>query len=194
MSITDLREDQKLLEGCLCHNRKAQFGFYEYHSPRLFGVCLRYAKNPTDAEDILQEGFIKIFKYLPDFRGEGSLEGWMRRIMVTTALNFYKRKNLLNKEVDPEDVKISIGSDYDALSLMTREEILKLVQELPTGYRTVFNLNTIEGYSHKEIGKMMNISVNTSKSQLSRAKSTLKNKIQELFSFEGERIGYAAVS
>ncbi len=160
----------------------------------MFGICLRYAKSATDAEDILQEGFIKIFKYLENFRGDGSLEGWMRRIMVTTALNFYKRKNLLNREVDPETVKTNWPSSPEVLAIMTQEEILKLVQELPTGYRTVFNLNTIEGYSHKEIGEIMNISVNTSKSQLSRAKTSLQCKIRKLFSFETANFDYALYS
>lgn len=194
MSVTECTLPNELLQLCLLSDRKAQFQFYDKYAPKLFGICMRYAKNATDAEDILQEGFIKIFKYLSDFRGEGSLEGWMRRIIVTTALNFYKRKNLLNKDIDPDDVKIALPSDHEILAKMTQEEILKLVQELPTGYRTVFNLNTIEGYSHKEIGEMMNISVNTSKSQLSRAKSSLQHKIIKLFSFDQAHIDYAMLS
>lgn len=194
MSVTECTLPNELLKLCLVSDRKAQFQFYDKYAPKLFGICMRYAKNTTDAEDILQEGFIKIFKYLSDFRGEGSLEGWMRRIIVTTALNFYKRKNLLNKDIDPDDVKIALPSDHEILAKMTQEEILKLVQELPTGYRTVFNLNTIEGYSHKEIGEMMNISVNTSKSQLSRAKSSLQHKIIKLFSFDQAHVDYAMIS
>ncbi len=194
MSAVDISASQELLSRCLKSERQAQFEFYDNYAPKMFGICLRYAKSPTDAEDILQEGFIKIFKYLADFRGEGSLEGWMRRIMVTTSLNFYKRKNLLNKEIDPEEVRTALPSDHEILALMTQEEILKLVQELPTGYRTVFNLNTIEGYSHKEIGEIMNISVNTSKSQLSRAKSSLQDKIRKMFSFETASLDYALFS
>ena len=176
--------DKQLLAKCLEKNRKAQNELYMKYAPKLFGTCLRYAKNNTDAEDILQEGFIKIFKYLKDFRNEGHFEGWMRKIMVTTALNFYKRKSLLNKEVDPDFVNAPSMSVPDVISLLSSEELLSMIQELPDGYRMVFNLNTIEGYSHKEIGKIMNISVNTSKSQLSRARNSLQNKINKVFELE----------
>ena len=184
MASIDELTDKQLLYQCLNNSRKAQNILYKKYSPKLFGTCLRYAKNNTDAEDILQEGFIKIFKYLKDFRNEGHFEGWMRKIMVTTALNFYKRKSLLNKDVDPDFVNAPSMSVPDVISLLSSEELLSLIQELPDGYRMVFNLNTIEGYSHKEIGKIMNISVNTSKSQLSRARNSLQNKINKLFELE----------
>ena len=180
--------DKQLLAKCLEKNRKAQNELYMKYAPKLFGTCLRYSKNNTDAEDILQEGFIKIFKYLKDFRNEGHFEGWMRKIMVTTALNFYKRKSLLNKEVDPEFVNAPSMSVPDVISLLSSEELLAMIQELPDGYRMVFNLNTIEGYSHKEIGEIMNISVNTSKSQLSRARNSLQKKINKLISVEKENM------
>ena len=180
MATIDELADEQLLTQCLNNNRRAQNILYNKYSPKLFGTCLRYAKNNTDAEDILQEGFIKIFKYLKDFRNEGHFEGWMRKIMVTTALNFYKRKSLLNKEVDPDFVNAPSMSVPDVISLLSSEELLSMIQELPDGYRMVFNLNTIEGYSHKEIGEIMNISVNTSKSQLSRARNSLQNKISNL--------------
>jgi RNA polymerase sigma-70 factor (ECF subfamily) len=141
---------------------------------------LWYAKNSTDAEDILQEGFIKIFKYLSDFRNEGHLEGWMRKIMVTTALNFYKRKSLLNKNIDLENISSVSVTEPDAVSILSKEELLSLVQQLPDGYRIVFNLYSIEGYSHKKIGEMLNISINTSKSQLARARVSLQQKIHKL--------------
>jgi len=145
----------------------------------LFKIC----KNNTDAEDILQEGFIKVFKYLKDYSGKGSFDGWIRRIMITTALNFYKR-NLLNKDIDPENAYFTNPFNNEVVSTMSHEELLVMVRELPYGYQTVFNLNTIEGYSHKEISKIMNISVNTSKSQLSRAKNSLRKKIESLFQVE----------
>lgn len=172
--------DQSLLENCLAQDRKAQNILYKKYAPKLFATCLRYAKNYTDAEDILQEGFIKIFKYLKDFRSEGYLEGWMRKIMVTTAINFYKRKNLVNKDIDPEYVNAPCVSAPDAISMLSNEELLSIVQELPEGYRMVFNLNSIEGYSHKEISEILNISINTSKSQLSRARNSLQNKLNLL--------------
>jgi len=180
--------DRRLLTKCLENDRKAQNELYMKYAPKLFGTCLRYSKNNTDAEDILQEGFIKIFKYLKDFRNEGHFEGWMRKIMVTTALNFYKRKSLLNKEVDPDFVNAPSISVPDVISLLSSEELLSMIQELPDGYRMVFNLNTIEGYSHKEIGEIMNISVNTSKSQLSRARNSLQKKINKLISVEKENM------
>ena len=190
-SIEELT-DKQLLYQCLNNSRKAQNILYKKYSPKLFGTCLRYAKNNTDAEDILQEGFIKIFRYLKDFRNEGHFEGWMRKIMVTTALNFYKRKSLLNKEVDPDFVNAPSMSVPDVISLLSSEELLSMIQELPDGYRMVFNLNTIEGYSHKEIGEIMNISINTSKSQLSRARNSLQNKINKLISLEKKNMAFAS--
>lgn len=181
-----------LLQRCILNDKKAEHTFYERYSQKLIGTCLRYAKNPTDAEDILQEGFIKIFKYLEDYRGDGSFEGWMRRIIVTTALNFYKKKNLINKNVDFEDVKTLLPNEHEILAKMSHEELMEIVGELPEGYRRVFYLNILEGYSHKEIGKMMNISVNTSKSQLSRARGSLKSKIISLLAQEEAKIKFAA--
>lgn len=180
-----------LVEKCISGNRLSQHKFYNKYSPFLFGVSLRYAKNRTDAEDILQEGFIKIFRYLKDFRSDGSIEGWMRRIIVTTSYNFYKRKNLINKNIEPEHVNIALPGDHDIVSNMSHDELLKIIQRLPNGYRTVFNMNTFEGYSHKEIGSKMNISVNTSKSQLSRAKSSLQKTISSLFQSEENKINMA---
>ena len=182
-----------LISECISGNRLSQHKFYNKFSPILFGISLRYAKNRTDAEDILQESFIKIFKYLKDFRSEGSIEGWMRRIIVTTSYNFYKRKNLISNDVEPEHVNISLPGDHEIVSNLSHEELLKIIQRLPNGYRMVFNLNTFEGYSHKEIGDKMNISVNTSKSQLSRAKSSLQKTILTLFSTEESRINLAVL-
>ena len=185
---------KEIISQCLSNSRQAQFRLYEKYSPGMFGICLRYAKNSTDAEDILQEGFIKVFRYLKDYSGRGSFEGWMRRIMINSALNFYKRKNLISKGIDPEIAQHYLAPEYnhDALSKMDHEELLKLIRELPDGYRTVFNLNIIEGYSHKEIGDLMQISVNTSKSQLSRARTSLKKRVQNLLKSEEMKIQWAA--
>lgn len=192
-ALVDFKPDQ-LISTCIAGDRLAQHKFYNKYSPLLFGISMRYAKNNTDAEDILQEGFIKIFKYLKDFRSEGSIEGWMRRIIVTTSYNFYKRKNLISNDIEPEQVAIPIPGDHEIVSNMSHDELLKIIQGLPHGYRTVFNLNTFEGYSHKEIGDKMNISVNTSKSQLSRAKSSLQKKILTLFNSEEDKINLAVLS
>ena len=187
---------KEIIRQCLNNNRQAQFKLYEKYSPAMFGVCLRYAKNATDAEDILQEGFIKVFRYLKDFTGRGSFEGWLRKIMVNSALNFYKRKNLIAKGVDPETVQYYVANENDisALAKMNHEELLEIIKTLPDGYRTVFNLNVIEGYSHKEIGSLMEISVNTSKSQLSRARRSLKRMVTNLFDSEELRIATVAQS
>lgn len=184
----------KLLADCLQNNSKAQYCLYNEYSKKIFGVCLRYAKNSTDAEDILQEGFIKVFKYLKDYSGKGSFEGWLRRIMITTSLNYYKKKNLLNKDVDPETTRVSLHADDEILSTMSHDELLELIRELPFGYQTVFNLNTIEGYSHKEISKIMNISVNTSKSQLSRAKHSLRKRLSSIFQTEEMMLSYTSMA
>ena len=184
-----LLAQKEIIRQCLNNERQAQFKLYEKYSPALFGVCLRYAKNSTDAEDILQEGFIKVFRYLKDFSGRGSFEGWLRKIMVNSALNFYKRKNLISKGADSETVQyyVATENDVNAVAKMNHEELLNIIKNLPDGYRTVFNLNVIEGYSHKEIGSLMQISVNTSKSQLSRARKSLKRTISELFESEDVR-------
>jgi len=184
MEITENAIDFGLIEKCLANNRKAQYEFYHRYAPKLYGVCLRYARTVIDAEDILQEGFIKVFKFLKDYRGEGSFDGWLRKIMVTTAMNFYKKKNLFARDIEPETVREVLRTDHEILSAMSHKELLTFIHELPEGYRMVFNLNTIEGYSHKEIGEIMNISVNTSKSQLSRAKSSLRKRIDTLFQLE----------
>ncbi|NOY51655.1 MAG: sigma-70 family RNA polymerase sigma factor [Chlorobi bacterium] len=190
--VIDLKPEE-LIKGCITGSRQAQNKFYNKYSPILYGICLRYAKNRTDADDILQESFIKIFKYLKDFRAEGSIEGWMRRIIVTTSFNFYKRKTLINHNIEPEHVTIPITGDNEVVSKMSHDELLDIINRLPNGYRMVFNLNTFDGYSHKEIGDRMNISVNTSKSQLSRAKASLQKKIITLFQSEEQKINLSMI-
>ena len=168
------------IKECLNNDAKAQEKLYRLFAPKMYGICLRFAKNRMEAEDILQDGFIKIFTNLKYFRNEGSFEGWIRRTIINTAINHYK-KNLrdLNK-IAIEHINITDKTDDDIISKLSVDELLELINELPDGYRIVFNLNVIEGYTHKEIGKMLNISENTSKSQLSRAKHNLKKKIIKL--------------
>ena len=153
---------------------------YDHFSSKMYGLCLRFAKSRADADDILQEGFIKVFTKLDNFRNEGSFEGWIRRIMVTTAINYYKRKNLFVNDVEDHQLEHSKSTSDDALNKLSEEELINLISDLPNGYRMVFNLNVIEGYTHKEIGSMMNISSNTSKSQLTRAKISLQKKLAKL--------------
>jgi RNA polymerase sigma-70 factor (ECF subfamily) len=134
-----------------------------------------------EADDILQEGFIKILTKLNDFRYEGSFEGWIRRTIINTAINYYRRnvRNSRFLEIEEFDAPIS-ENEENIFDKISKEELLRLIQELPNGYRTVFNLNVIEGYTHKEIGEMLNISDNTSKSQLTRARSILQKKVLNL--------------
>lgn len=177
-------EQNKLIRECLSNVRHAQFQLYEEFAPKLLPLCRRYSKNDWDAEDILQEGFIKVFRYLPDFRNNGSFEGWMRRIMVTSALNFYKRKKIIFSENELNHLPDFEIPEMVVTAGLFQEELLKMVGELPNGYKSVFNLNTIEGYSHKEISEKLNISVNTSKSQLTRARMSLQRKYNGLSNYK----------
>jgi len=142
----------------------------------MFGICLRYAANSEDAKDILQDGFVKVFVNLGKFKGIGSFEGWMRRIFVNTAIEHYRKKNQLYAISENQEENIS-NHEVSALDALEADDIIRLISELPNGYRTVFNLFAVEGYSHKEIATMMNISEGTSKSQYARAKAWLQEKI-----------------
>ena len=151
---------------------------YRRFSPRMYAVCLRYAGNPEEAEDILQEGFIKIFKKLGSFRSEGSFEGWIRRIFVNTAIEHFRRKRYLQPVTEKEENTLE-GSYLSVLDNLAERDIMELIQQLSPGYRTVFNMYVVEGYTHKEIGDMLGISEGTSKSQLSRAKVILQQMVKK---------------
>lgn len=167
-----------LIRGCLDNNRRMQEELYRRFSPRMYAVCLRYAGNAEEAEDILQEGFIKIFKKLDSFRSEGSFEGWIRRIFVNTAIEHFRRKRYLQTVSEKEENTIE-GKDISVLDKLAAKDILALIKELSPGYRTVFNLYVVEGYTHKEIADMLGISEGTSKSQLSRAKVILQGLVKK---------------
>lgn len=166
-----------LIQGCLAEDRRMQEELYRRFSPRMYGVCLRYAGNAEEAQDILQEGFIKVYKKLSSFRGEGSFEGWMRRVFVNTAIEHFRRKTYKQSITEQHENTIE-GKYLSVLDNLGEKDILKLVQELSPGYRTVFNLYVVEGYTHKEIGDMLGISEGTSKSQLSRAKVILQDMVK----------------
>jgi RNA polymerase sigma-70 factor (ECF subfamily) len=169
--------EQQLIQKCLNKDHKAQNALYHQFAPRMFPVCQRYAKSYCDAEDIMQDGFVKVFRYLADFQFNGSFEGWMRKIMVTTALNFYKRKRIYQNEAELNYQPEAAVSEQHVYSSLVQEELLTLVKKLPNGYQTVFSLNSIEGYTHKEISELLKISVNTSKSQLNRARQSLQKQL-----------------
>ncbi len=177
---------ESLLEGCRRGERKAQENLYKTLASRMMGVCMRYAKDTSEAEDILQMGFVKVFNKVSDFRSDGSFEGWIRRIMVNTAIETY-RKNLRSLNlVDIDEVYDQPQSTFD-MSGLEMKDLLKLVQQLSNGYRLVFNMYVIEGYSHREIAEQLGISEGASKSQLSRARSILKEKIIKM-----EGLNYAS--
>ena len=169
--------EEDLVKRCLRNEPKAHENFYRRFAPKMYGVCMRFAKNQMEADDILQEGFIKVFGNLGTFRNEGSLEGWVRRTIVNTAINLFKKNAKHLKDTGIEQAEIIQNMEEGSLYRITMEELLKLIRELPAGYRMVFNLNIIEGYTHKEISELLEISENTSKSQLSRARQALQKKI-----------------
>lgn len=171
-------EDYKpVISACIAGNRKAQANFYHEFAPKMFGVCLRYARDEAEAEDNLQEGFIKVFTNLKNFRHEGSLEGWIRRIMINVSLEKFRKQHRL---YPVEDVSVydSVNFSADVVAKIAADDLLKLVQQLPPRYRLVFNLYVIEGLSHQEISKEMAITQGTSKSNLARAREILKKKVQ----------------
>ena len=169
--------ESQLIENCIKGERKSQKALYDLYSSKMYSICLRYSKNQMDAEDVLQEGFVKLFKNLHRFRGEGSFDGWVRRIFVNTAIEHIRRKSL-NTTVG-EGLENSVADkQQNALDNLYEKDIIKSSQTLSDGYRTVFNLYAIDGYSHKEIATKLGITESTSKSQFSRAKALLRNIIQ----------------
>ena len=171
-------KEPDIIKRCLRGDRKAQRDLYEAYAGKFLSLCLRYVKNSMVAEDVMIEGFMKIFEKLSQFEGKGSLEGWMRRIMVTQSLLYLRdNKNLLMEiNLDGQENSPARGdTDQD----IRCQDLLQLVAELPVGFRTVFNLYVIEGYTHREIQELLGISESTSKSQLSRARAALKNRLSE---------------
>lgn len=170
--------DADLIEGCMQGNRKMQYELYSQFAPKMYGVCLRYAGNAEEAEDILQEGFIKVFNKIESFRSEGSFEGWIRRIFVNTAIEHFRKKKYLQPITEYEENTVE-GKYLSVLDSLAEKDIIHLVQQLSPGYRTVFNMYVVEGYTHKQIGEVLGISEGTSKSQLSRAKLILQDMVKQ---------------
>lgn len=164
---------------CLIGDRKAQYHLYQLFSKKMYVVCLRYAKDSLEAEDILQIGFVKVFTKSYLFSDQGSLEGWIRKIMVNTAIEI-QRKNKISYVEPRESDHIQETSSHTQSDHLNYKDLLSLVHQLPLGYRTVFNLYAIEGYAHKEIAEMLNISEGNSKSQLSRARQWLQTRLLKI--------------
>ena len=150
---------------------------YHKFSPKMYAVCLRYSGNPEDARDLLQEGFIKIFKNLSKYRGDGSFEGWIRRIFVNTSIEHFRKKVHLQSVSEKQEVTIE-DKEWNVLDNLAEKDIMKMIHELSPGYKAVFNMHVIEGYSHKEIADILGINEGTSKSQLARAKTVLKKMVE----------------
>jgi RNA polymerase sigma-70 factor (ECF subfamily) len=168
--------EAELVHGCLREDRHCQEMLYRRYAPRMYAVCLRYARHEMEAQDLMQDGFIRVFEKLADFRQQGSLEGWIRRIMVHTAINLYRRKAFQNERMGmerPPDAPVPPSAEAE---LNTRE-LLRCVAELPDGYRMVFNLYALEGYDHGEIAAMLGCSESTSRSQLSKARRMLQARV-----------------
>lgn len=171
-------KEEELIKGCMKREPSAQKLLYDQYSSKMYGLCYRYVKDSMEAEDILITAFTKVFDKIHQFKSEGSFEGWIRRIVVNEALTYLRRNRAMYLETDLEQADRE--PDYDALSdQLEIEDLLRIIKELPTGYRIVFNLYAIDGYSHKEIAEQLGISENTSKSQLSRARTYLQKVLAD---------------
>lgn len=172
--------EEEMLEGCIANQEIAQKYLFERYSGVMTGVCMRYVDRYDEAQDMVQDGFVKVFKKINTFSGSGSLEGWIRRIMVNTALDYLRKIKNERFNLSIDDVDYSIKEQQIIESSMQAEDLLKIIRTLPLGYRTVFNMYAIEGYTHREIAEKLDISENTSKSQYSRARSLLQKKLEHL--------------
>lgn len=179
--------EEELIKGCRKGDSRAQQLLYERFSSRMYAVCFRYVGNRADAEDVLVTAFTKVFERFSQYRGEGSLEGWIRRVVVNEALTFLRRNRAMFLETDLEEADRE--PDYHQLAdQLEAEDLLRMIGRLPPGYRMVFNLYAIEGYSHQEIAQQLGISENTSKSQLSRARTYLQKMLAEYEKVKIEKI------
>jgi len=166
---------KKLIKKCKERDINAQSEVYQLFAGKLFALCLKYSRNYQDAQDNLQDGFITIFNKIDQYQFKGSFEGWLKRIVINTVLQKYREKNVLNLVSEEIPERIEIETDESTITL---DYLLQIIQELPNRYRLVFNLYVLDGYSHKEIAELLEISDGTSKSNLSRARQILKNRIE----------------
>lgn len=173
--------EQQIITGCKEQKREAQKMLYEKYARTMFGICLRYCSDEDSAKDLLQDGFIKVYANVGSFQGKGSFEGWIKRIFINQALeSFRKKKSLIQTSDDVQNLPDIVDEDTedDAMYRISENDLLKMIQELPKGYSTVFNLYAIEDFSHREIADMLGISEGTSRSQYVRARQLLQDKVQ----------------
>lgn len=177
---------EELIKGCIESDPHLMEQFYKIFAPKMWVVCLRYTRNSMMAEDVMQEGFIRAYSQLPQFTGKGSLEGWLRRIFISTAINFFKKYYRFDKQEEhPEKLHLLEDRNYEhVIGKMHTDQMLEMLETLSPGYKLVFNLFAIEGYTHKEIGEMLGCSVGTSKSQLARARAQLQQLLEKLMENE----------
>lgn len=167
--------EQAIITGCLQNDASAQRELYNRYSPKMLSVCYRFGQSREDAEDMLQEGFIKIFTQIHTFQNKGAFEGWIRKIIVHTCINFLKKHKKFNESVDLAYANYLQVKEETVPSIMQARQIIECIRLLPIGYRTVLNLYALEGYSHKEIGEMLDIEESTSRSQYTRSKAMLES-------------------
>jgi len=173
-----MNEHSSIIDECLEGKSTSQQKLFEMFAPKMMGVCIRYMKSQHEAEDMLQDGFIKVFNKLGDFEKNGSLEGWVRRIMVNTCLDQIRKNAKFAYNTDISVVEYKMENQNLTLDNLAAQDLMRLINEMPQGYKVVFNMFAIEGYSHKEIAELLGISENTSKSQYSRARAFLREKIE----------------
>ena len=178
--IVNGRTEKEILKACLQGDRQAQKDLFYMYAGKMMTVCLRYASHHQEAEDMLQDGFIKVFTNLGEYSHMGSFEGWVRRIIVNTAIKHTQKKSFSYEDSGLDHVRED-AEDPDALTLLSEEELIKLIAALPDGYRMVFNLYAIEGYTHREISELLNIEEGTSRSQLLKARRILQEKVNALY-------------
>ncbi|HUZ57691.1 MAG TPA: sigma-70 family RNA polymerase sigma factor [Hanamia sp.] len=166
--------EEVMLQGCLDNLSSAQGVLYNLYSPRMLGVCYRYARSREDAEDMLQDGFIKVYSQIHQFKGDGSLEGWIRKIVIHTCINALKKNKKFSDSVDLAFASTIQVNDNNISSMLQAKQVVECIRLLPIGYRTVLNLYAIEGFSHREISSILEIEESTSRSQYTRAKSMLE--------------------
>ncbi len=170
--------EKKLIQACINEEQHAQKYLYELYSPKMYFVCLRYARHELEAQDMLQDGFVKVFDKIGSFRFNGSFEGWIRRIIVNTSLNHCRKRSFTQEQIGIEDYQDKVV-DSKAISRLGEKELLELIQQMPDGYKMVFNLYVIEGYSHKEIGEMLEVTESTSRSQLAKSRKWMQNELEK---------------
>jgi RNA polymerase sigma factor (sigma-70 family) len=174
------QQEEELIKGCLAGKRAAQNRLFDKYAPKMLGVCFRYTQTTHEAEDVMQDGFVKVYNNLAGFRKESSLEAWIKRIMVNTALNHLKSTQRLRLEADIAVAENDIDISVVQLHEIDTEVLMGCIQQLPSGYRVVLNMFAIEGFSHKEIADQLGITESTSRSQFARAKEYLKKKLDAL--------------